>query len=144
MPRKVVALIAIQRGLYGSTQIATVWKMTPICVLRCIKNERNDGNLEDCEQTLDGLRSFFSRTLFPWGNLLCIYRFSLHNFLLLAPNLIRYFSSITCALGRCQLKLSVKFMITYLKNSQNPELLLIIIIFLKERCSFIVQQVIFG
>jgi hypothetical protein len=56
MPRRVVDLFVCWRGLSGSPQSVTMWKMVPLYLWR----ERNDRSFEDCERTVVKLKYFFN------------------------------------------------------------------------------------
>lgn len=59
MTGRVVELLASWRGIKGTPQIATVWKMAPICIFWCIWRKRNDRFFEDHECSSKEFRSFF-------------------------------------------------------------------------------------
>lgn len=60
MPRRVIDLLASWRGLQGNYQIATIWKMVPVCLRRCLWREMNEINFEDQEQSMNALKNLFS------------------------------------------------------------------------------------
>lgn len=55
MPALVVALLANWSSLGGISQIATVRKLIPICILWCPWQERNERTFEDKEGSMEEL-----------------------------------------------------------------------------------------
>jgi hypothetical protein len=63
MPRQVVNLYAW--WIAGNTR-SVVWKMVHLYLLWCLWTERNDKSFEDCERTLEEIKSLFFNTLYLW------------------------------------------------------------------------------
>ncbi|KAG6733581.1 hypothetical protein I3842_01G232100 [Carya illinoinensis] len=59
---------AYWRAIWGNSQIASIWKMIPICLWWCIWRERNARSFEDQERSLDELRNLFFNTLLHYRN----------------------------------------------------------------------------
>jgi len=60
-------MLACRRGLSGSPQSATTWKMVLSCLLWCIwREKKNDKSFEDRERKMVDLKSFFFNTLYHW------------------------------------------------------------------------------
>ncbi|KAG2677430.1 hypothetical protein I3843_12G099400 [Carya illinoinensis] len=68
MPRKVIDLLACWRVIRGKGQIADIWKMVPLCLMRCTWNERNNRCFERKERSPGGFRDFFYHTLVLWAS----------------------------------------------------------------------------
>jgi hypothetical protein len=66
MPRQDIDLFACWRGLFGSTQSATVWKMVSYCLLWCLWRGKNDRSFEDRKSMLVELNSLVFNTLYYW------------------------------------------------------------------------------
>jgi hypothetical protein len=43
-----------------------VWKMVRSCLLWCLWKERNSRSYEDCDRTLEEIKSLFFNTLYLW------------------------------------------------------------------------------
>jgi hypothetical protein len=50
----------------GSSWSAIVWKIVPLCLMWCLRRERNVRCFQDLERTLEELKSFFFFSLFTW------------------------------------------------------------------------------
>jgi hypothetical protein len=53
-------------GTTSNTRSAVVWKMVLSCLLWCLWREMNDRGFEDCERTLEEIKSFFFNILYLW------------------------------------------------------------------------------
>lgn len=80
------ALLASWAPIGGPSQIQAMWKMFPICILWCIRRERNLHTFKDREHLLEELRSVYISTLFSWAVAIDFNGLSTHDFLV-------YFSS---------------------------------------------------
>jgi hypothetical protein len=65
MPRRVVDLYTSWWST-GSSVSAAVWKMIPSYLLWGLWREMNDRNFEDCERTLEEIKSLFFNILYLW------------------------------------------------------------------------------
>jgi hypothetical protein len=65
MPNKVVDLMACWWSR-GNSRSAVIWKMMPLCLMWCIRREKNDKNFDNLERTLEEFKSFFFYSLFTW------------------------------------------------------------------------------
>jgi hypothetical protein len=65
MTRRVIDLLTCWWS-FGRPRSAVVWKMTPICLFRCLWRERNNRSFEDLESTLEAILLSFYLTLYFW------------------------------------------------------------------------------
>jgi hypothetical protein len=52
------------RRQFGNSQSEGMWKMIPLCLMWCIRGERNNCNFEGSERMGAELKVFFFHTLF--------------------------------------------------------------------------------
>jgi hypothetical protein len=71
-------------GTTSNTRSAVVWKMVLSCLLWCLWREVNDRGFEDCERTLEEIKSFFFQHIVSLDNCFCIsFVISYHDFFVL-------------------------------------------------------------
>jgi hypothetical protein len=46
--------------------VIQIWRMAPLCVMRCLWRERNARNFEDCEHGIIELKKMVLQTIFSW------------------------------------------------------------------------------
>ncbi|KAG2729847.1 hypothetical protein I3760_01G267900 [Carya illinoinensis] len=81
MPCRAVELLASWRGITGTPQIASLWRMASICICWCIWNERNERLFEDRERSSEEFWCFLWKTFFLWAIALDFNGLSCHDFL---------------------------------------------------------------
>jgi hypothetical protein len=65
MLRRVVNLYACW-WTASNTWSAVVCKMVPLCISWCLWRKMNDRSFEDCERSLEEIKSLFFNTLYLW------------------------------------------------------------------------------
>jgi hypothetical protein len=66
MPQRVVVLLASWRGHVGNHHNIEVWRMVPLCLMRCIWRKHNTQNFDDYERTEVELKAILFKTLYEW------------------------------------------------------------------------------
>jgi hypothetical protein len=64
MPQWVVELLASWKCQFGSHRNIKLWRMVPLCLMRCIWQESNAQNLGNCENSVIELKSFMFKSLY--------------------------------------------------------------------------------
>ena len=81
MPETVLDVLACWNSIRGVKQIKAVWKMIPICIMRCLWQERNERTFEDKERSVEELILLFFRTLCTWAIAVDFNGMDFHEFL---------------------------------------------------------------